>query len=100
MSASASPLLERRREQMFPVLNQTQIAIARRFGGEPVRFEPNQLVFDFGQSVEPAYLVPSGSIKAERRDGLRGDSDITTLRPGELTGEICQRARPMRGDVA
>jgi len=92
MSAFASSLKEHRWEQLFPVLNPTQIAIARRFGGEPKRFAPHQLVFDFGQRDVPAYLVLSGAIKVERRDGLERGSEITTHGPGELTGEIGQLA--------
>ena len=92
MPSSVSSLIERRREQLFPVLNPTQIGIARRFGGDPKRFEPDQIVFDFGLRGVPAYLVLSGSIKVERRDGLGRGSEITTHGPGELTGEISQLA--------
>ena len=93
MSSSSPPsLLERRREQMFPVLNSTQIGIARRFGGEPRRFKPDEVVFDVGQVGAPAYLVLSGSIKVVRHDLLGRVSTITTHGLGELTGEISQLA--------
>ena len=89
---SASSLIERRREHLFPVLNSTQIAIARRFGGEPRRCSPHEIVFKFGQVDAPAYLVLAGSIEVGRRDGLGGSSAITTHGPGELTGEVSQLA--------
>jgi thioredoxin reductase (NADPH) len=85
-------LIERRRDQMFPVLNRTQIGVAERFGGEPRRFRPAEIVFEFGQTGAPAYLVLSGSIEVVRRDGLGHLSTITTHGPGELTGEVSQLA--------
>ena len=56
-------LSERRRDQMFPVLNPAQIGVARRFGGEPRCFRPAEIVFEFGQIGTSAYLVQSGSIE-------------------------------------
>jgi thioredoxin reductase (NADPH) len=75
---------------MFPVLSPAQIAVARRFGGSPIRFEHDERVFAVGQSGTPAYLVLSGSMVAARRDRLRGLSVVTTHGVGELTGEIGQ----------
>jgi thioredoxin reductase (NADPH) len=85
-------LIERRRDQMFPVLNPAQIGVARRFGGEPRCFRPAEIVFELGQIGAPAYLVQSGSIEVVRRDPLGHTSAITTHGPGELTGEISQLA--------
>lgn len=45
----SSSLFENRRAQIFPVLDQAQVRIARRFGGEPRRFAPHELVFFPGQ---------------------------------------------------
>ena len=89
---SSSALLKRRREQMFPVLTPTQIATARRFGGEARHFAPGEIVFDVGQVGTPAYLVIAGSIEVTRRDGLGHGSTITRHGPGELTGEVSQLA--------
>jgi hypothetical protein len=63
-------LIERRRDQMFPVLNPKQIAVARGFGGEPRRFQPAEIVFELGQLGAPAFLVLSGSIEVAKRDLL------------------------------
>jgi thioredoxin reductase (NADPH) len=90
--SSPSSLIDRRREQMFPVLNSMQVQIARRFGGEPRRFKPDEIVFEVGQVGTPAYLVLSGSIKVTRRNALGHVSAITTHGPGEMTGEISQLA--------
>ena len=75
---------------MYPVLSPAQIEVARRFGGAPLRFEHDELVFAAGQSGTPAYLVLSGSIIVARSEGLRGHSVVTTHAVGELTGEIDQ----------
>lgn len=75
---------------MFPVLDATQIAIARGFGGEPRRFKPNETVIKVGDVGAPAYLVLSGSLEVVGRDGLGRRNEITTHGPGELTGEISQ----------
>jgi len=87
---SSGSQFENRRAQIFPVLDPAQIRVARRFGGEPRRFAPNELVFAAGQLGAPAYLVLSGSINVARRDALGGLTPINARGPGELTGEIGQ----------
>jgi thioredoxin reductase (NADPH) len=89
---SPSEFIERRREQVFPVFSSTQIAIARRFGGEPRGFAPHETVFEVGQLGTPAYLVLEGSIEVIQRDGLGHTSPITTHGVGQLSGEIGQLA--------
>ena len=91
-TSSPTSLIERRREQMFPVLNPQQINVARRFGGPPQRFAPGEIVFKLGQTGAPAYLVLSGAIEVARREGLGHMSTITTHGAGEITGEISQLA--------
>lgn len=89
---SPTSLVERRREQMFPVLSPQQIHVARRFGGPPQRFAPGEIVFKLGQTGAPAWLVLSGAIEVARRDGLGHMSPITSHGAGEITGEISQLA--------
>jgi thioredoxin reductase (NADPH) len=89
---ASSALVERRREQMFPILSPTQIATARRFGGEVRHFAPEEIVFDVGQVGTPAHLVIAGSIEVTRRDALGHRSTMTRHGPGELTGEVSQLA--------
>lgn len=90
--STPSTLIERRHDQIFPVLTPEQIAVARGFGGEPRRFQSSEIVFALGQPGAPAYLVLSGSIEVARQDPLGHTSGITTHGPGELTGEISQLA--------
>ena len=88
----AIPLLERRREQMFPVLSPAQIQLARRFGGPARRAQPGEIVFDFGQRGAPAFLVLTGTLDVLVRDALGHVNTVATHGPGELSGEISQLA--------
>ena len=88
----SSTLIDRRREQMFPVLAPAQVESARRFGGAPQRFEAAQTICTPGKMGSPAFLMLSGSIEIVRRDGLGHSSVITTHGPNEFTGELSQLA--------
>src|ERR1700761_511986 len=77
---------------MFPALPPEQIAVARGFGGAPIRYRADEMVFELGQVGAPAFLVLSGSIEVAKRDPLGQTSTITTHGTGELTGEISQLA--------
>lgn len=82
-------LVETRRAQLFPVLTQAQIDTASGFAsGGPRRFAPGEAAFAVGDRNAPAWLVLDGSIAVVRRDGLGGESAITTLGAGEFTGEV------------
>jgi thioredoxin reductase (NADPH) len=82
-----------REHQMFPVLNATQIATAKRFASGPERrFAPGESVFAIGEQGAPAWLVLDGAIDVIRRDGLSQEAAITTLGPGQFTGEVNQLA--------
>src|SRR5208283_299018 len=79
--------------QMFPVLNATQITTARRFASGPERrFAPGESVFAIGEQGAPSWLVLDGAIDVLRRDGLSQEAVITTLGPGQFTGEVNQLA--------
>ena len=86
-----SSILERRREQVFPVFTANQIALARRFGGKPRTYSPRQLLFELGEPGTPAYLVLTGSVEVSEANGI-GVQPVTVHGPGELTGEIGQLA--------
>jgi thioredoxin reductase (NADPH) len=89
---AASTLVQQRGAQMFPTLDATQIATARRFGGEPRHFEPRQIVYALGERDAPAFLVLEGCIETEQRDGLGHVESITAHRHGQFSGEINQLA--------
>ncbi len=92
-------LIDTRRHQIFPVLIPVQIEMARRFASGPARdFAPGELIYDVGERHAPAWLVLKGSIKSVRRDGLKHELPITTLEPGQFSGEVSQLAG--RGTLA
>ncbi len=82
-----------REHQMFPVLDATQIATARRFASGPERrFAPGESVFAIAEQEAPAWLVLDGAIDVIRRDGLSQEAPVTTLGPGQFSGEVNQLA--------
>jgi thioredoxin reductase (NADPH) len=84
-------LIDTRGHQMFPVLDAAQIETAKRFASDAAqRFAPGELVYDVGERHTPMWLVLDGEIDIMRRDGLRHESAITTLRAGQFSGEVGQ----------
>ena len=78
---------------MFPVLDAGQIDTAKRFASGPAReFAPGEIVYDVGERNVPAWLVLKGSIDVVRRDGLNHEAAITSLGPGQFSGEVSQLA--------
>ena len=88
---------------MFPVLSQTEIDRVRRFG-EVRRFPSGELLFHAGEAVPGMYVILSGRIAIEPRDGL-GQAvpvaafaqligapveEMTEVFPGEVIAEIGQ----------
>ncbi|TPG21807.1 thioredoxin reductase [Sphingomonas koreensis] len=85
--------LDARRHQMFPVLDSSQLATAKRFASGPAQhFEAGAQVYAIGEKESPAWLVLDGTIDVIRRDGLSHEAAITTHGPGQLTGEVAQLA--------
>ena len=86
-------LVETRRHQMFPVLDEVQIETARRFAsGEARSFAPGEVVFDVGERQAPAWLVLEGTIEVSGRDRLDHETAITTHGAGQISGELSQLA--------
>ena len=92
MAFAPSTVLEQRREQMFPQLMPAQVDAAKRFGGTPRRFGPNEVIVHFGEVAAPAWLVLSGYIAVARQDPLGNRDDITRHLPGMMAGELSQLA--------
>ena len=85
-------IAETRREQIFPVLDQTQIEAAKRFASGPPRdFAPGETVFDVGERNAPSWLVLKGSIDVIGRDGRGRETQII---PSRRT--IFRRTEPAR----
>jgi thioredoxin reductase (NADPH) len=84
-------LVDTRRHQMFPVLDDVQIETAKRFAsGGPQQFAPGEVVFEVGERAAPAWLVLEGTIEVTGRDRLDHEMAITTHGAGQITGELSQ----------
>jgi thioredoxin reductase (NADPH) len=88
---------------MFPVLSQIEIDRVRRFG-EARRFPAGELLFQAGEAIPGMYVILSGRVAIEPRDGL-GQAvpvaafaqligapidEMTEVVPGEVIAEIGQ----------
>jgi len=84
-------LVETRRHQMFPVLDDVQVETARRFAsGDPRSFAPGEVMFNVVERSAPAWLVLEGSIEVVGRDGLDHEVAIASHRAGQISGELSQ----------
>lgn len=92
MAFAPSTVLEQRREQMFPQLTPAQLEAAKRFGGTPRRFAPNEVIVTFGEVGASAWLVLSGHIAVARKDPFGNRDDIVQHLPGMMAGEVSQLA--------
>jgi thioredoxin reductase (NADPH) len=85
------PTISARAHQAFPVLDQAQIATARRFAvGEERRFAPAEVIYRAGEKNVTAWLVLKGEIELSRHDGLGPDAPISSVVSGQFTGEVGQ----------
>jgi thioredoxin reductase (NADPH) len=86
-------VIKTRGHQLFPVLDAVQIDTAKRFASGPSReFAPGEMVYDVAERLVPVWLVLKGSIDVVRRDGLNHEAAITSLGPGQFSGEVSQLA--------
>ena len=86
-------MLENRRDQMFPVLDAARVETALHFASGPERrFDPGETLYDYGQEGAPSWLVLDGTVEVSRRSGLDRETHLTTLGPGQFTGEVNQLA--------
>ena len=86
-------VIKTRGHQLFPVLDAVQIDTAKRFASGPLReFAPAEIVYDVSERDVPVWLVLKGSIDVVRRDGLNHEAAITSLGPGQFSGEVSQLA--------
>jgi thioredoxin reductase (NADPH) len=100
---TSNAALASRFHQMFPVLSETEIDRVRRFG-EVRRFPTGKLLFQAGETVPGIYVILSGRVAIEPRDGL-GQAvpvatfaqmigapleEMTEVVPGEVIAEIGQ----------
>ena len=78
-----------RRHQMFPVLNESDIARIGRFG-TVVQFACGAHLLTAGQASAGMYVVLKGLVSVTQRDGLGHVVPIVREGPGAFLGEIAQ----------
>jgi thioredoxin reductase (NADPH) len=89
MPQSVRPLIETRREQMFPVLEPEQIERLARFG-EHKCYVAGERMAAAGEIAPGAFIIQRGRVDVTQR-GREGHSElIVTHGPGSFMGELAQ----------
>ncbi len=77
------PIIDTRREQMFPTFTPQQIEMAQRFAsGEPQRFAPGASLYDVGERDVPSWLVLEGRSSPADAAGSAPSSRSSATAPG------------------
>jgi len=89
MPQSVRPLIEARRDQMFPVLEPAEIGRLWRFG-ELKSYAAGDRIVATGEVAPGAFVILAGPVDVTRR-GMLGQSElIVTHGPGSFMGELAQ----------
>jgi len=78
-----------RRHQMFPVLNEAEIARVSRFGTVH-NYARGERLFEAGQPGKGMFVVLKGVVSINQRDGLGHVQHIVRGGPGEFLAEVGQ----------
>src|SRR5437773_1079682 len=89
MAEPASPTLEARRAQTFPILAPDEIARMRRFG-TPCRYAAGARIYETGKPTPGMLVVLSGTIRVTGRDGHGHDFPVVDHVAGAFSGELGQ----------
>ncbi len=89
MPRAKRPVIEARREQMFPVLEPEDIDRLRRFG-EHRSYRAGDALVRVGEVGHGLTVVLAGTVAITRRDDLGRPEAIVTLDPGGFMGELAQ----------
>src|SRR5712691_5039193 len=89
MAEPASPTLDARRAQTFPVLAPDEIARMRRFG-TPCRYAAGARIYETGKPSPGMLVVLSGTIRITGRDGHGHDFPVVDHVAGAFSGELGQ----------
>src|SRR3954468_2956540 len=89
MAAPEPDMFAGRREQMFPVLGETDIARAARFG-TPRIFAAGEYLFRAGEPGPGMYLLLRGLVTISQRDGLGHIVPIVREGAGAFLAEVGQ----------
>src|ERR1700694_2606763 len=89
MAEPASPTVEARRAQTFPVLAPDEIARMRRFA-TPCRYAAGERIYEPGKPTPGLLVVLSGTIRVTGRDGHGHDFPVVDHVAGAFSGELGQ----------
>ena len=89
MAEPASPTLEARRAQTFPILAPDEIARMRRFGAA-CRYAAGARIYETGKPTPGMLVVLSGTIRVTGRDGHGHDFPVVDHVAGAFSGELGQ----------
>src|ERR1700694_3667332 len=89
MAEPASPTVEARRAQTFPVLAPDEIARMRRFA-TPCRYAAGERIYETGKPTPGLLVVLSGTIRVTGRDGHGHDFPVVDHVAGAFSGELGQ----------
>src|SRR5580700_11536913 len=89
MSRSVHPLIEARRDQMFPVLEAAEIGRLWRFG-ELKSYAAGERIVATGEIAPGAFVILSGQVDVTQRGVFGHSQPIVTYGPGSFMGEIAQ----------
>src|SRR5438552_6992870 len=89
MAEPASPTLEARRAQTFPILAPDEITRLRRFGA-PCRYAAGARIYETGKPTPGMLVVLSGTIRITGRDGHGHDFPVVDHVAGAFSGELGQ----------
>jgi thioredoxin reductase (NADPH) len=89
MPQSRRPLIEARRDQMFPVLEPAEVGRLWRFG-ELKSYAAGDRIAATGEIAPGAFVILAGRVEVTHR-GMPGHSElIVTHGPGSFMGELAQ----------
>jgi thioredoxin reductase (NADPH) len=99
MALPPQPIIERRRDQMFPDLDPLELERVRRFG-EVRSFTAGEALFTTGHAGSGFYVILAGKVDVTQRDQAGHPTLIVTHGPGQFMGELAQLAgRPSLADA-
>ncbi|HWY63404.1 MAG TPA: FAD-dependent oxidoreductase [Rhizomicrobium sp.] len=84
-----TPIIEARREQMFPVLDARDIARLKRFG-EPRAWAAGNSIVKAGEISPGLVLVLSGKVAVYQGGAFSSGAPIVEHGPGQFLGELAQ----------
>jgi thioredoxin reductase (NADPH) len=99
MALAPQPIIERRRDQMFPDLDPLEVERVRRFG-EVRSFAADEALFTTGQIGPGMIVILGGRVSIFQLDRSGERNLIITHGPGQFMGELAQLAgRPSLADA-